>query len=301
LRFVVSGFVKTNNYRRLLLFILCFSALSFILVWLSYNNYLKLLKFDGVVFSLVGVIISLTLVFRLNSSYNKWWEGRQQWGALVNCCRSYSALLDSLLSPSQQEERKKGGVLISNFCFSMKEHLRYSRRTDEFDPEFMNLPDTDDFHIPHHLSAKMYRQIKELKTKEHITEFEAIDCRKNVDRLLDILGACERIRNTPIPFSHSSFIKVSLLIYLGILPFGLISNFGYVSVIITAVMTFALVGIEIISEEIEEPFNTDPNDLPLDYLCQMIRKDVYTILKLDPFREITNSDLTSGISYTIRS
>ena len=96
--------------------------------------------------------------------------------------------------------------------------------------------------------------------------------------MLDVLGGCERILNTPIPFSHSSFFKSFIIIYIFSLPFGFVNAFLYFTIPATALISFALLGVEIISEEIEDPFGKDPNDLPLTHLSNLMRKNVYNLL-----------------------
>ena len=88
---------------------------------------------------------------------------------------------------------------------------------------------------------------------------------------MDSLGACERIRNTPIPFSYSLFIKKFIFIYVTTLPLALVTNYGYYSVLIATFIFYVLVSIEVLAEEIEDPFGKDANDLPTDILCEKIR------------------------------
>jgi putative membrane protein len=97
----------------------------------------------------------------------------------------------------------------------------------------------------------------------------------------DIAGACERIRNTPIPFSYSSYIKQFVVLYALVMPFGLVKEFGYGTVIACMFTFFATMGLELLAGEIEEPFGTDRNDLPLDQIAGRIAADVRTLL-LDP-------------------
>ena len=94
----------------------------------------------------------------------------------------------------------------------------------------------------------------------------------------DITGACERIRNTPIPFSYSSYVKQFVLLYALIMPFGLVREFGYGTVIASMFTFFATMGLELLATEIEEPFGTDRNDLPLDELADRIARDTRSLL-----------------------
>ena len=107
-------------------------------------------------------------------------------------------------------------------------------------------------------------------------EFLAIDT--NLKTFSDIIGACERIKNTPIPYSYSSFLKKFIFIYVVTLPLAFVSNFGYYSAIIATFVFYVLVSMEILAEEIEDPFGVDENDLPTDELCEKIKANVTEIL-----------------------
>jgi len=280
---ILISFKRANNYRRLFKFILVAVVYSGTLAFINIEFIEYKFHLDPVFFSLMGLILSLILVFRLNSSYNKWWEGRQQWGSLINNCRTLSGYLNSIIDQGNKETRAYFAAQIANFCYGLKGHLREHIDYTEFDKTdtnyFENLKKA--VHVPHKIATLILDKIIRIHKDKEIDDIDKLNLKPRIENMIDIMGACERIKNTPIPFSHSSFIKSSLSIYLLILPFGLINSFMYLTIPITAFMTFALVGIEIISEEIEEPFNTDPNDLPLTYLCGIIRSNVYGILGTD--------------------
>ena len=102
-----------------------------------------------------------------------------------------------------------------------------------------------------------------------------------MNALLDSLGACERILNTPIPFSYSLFLKKFVFIYVTTMPLAFVTTFGYYSALIATFVFYVLVSMEVLAEEIEDPFGTDANDLPTDQLCVMIRKNVEQVLEED--------------------
>lgn len=281
-RMLVAGFTHSDNYKSLVVFTLCFSGYSAAIIGMEAADWFSVMRFNTVVFSLIGVILSMILVFRLNSSYNKWWEGRQQWGRLINVCRACA----QHIAPIVQDDpvmTKRWAATIGNFPYALKIHLREESDLEEI--KDMSAEELSDMgathHIPNYVGLKMQQDLETLQKAGRITSMDKHSIAKLVHAMIDILGACERIKNTPIPFSHSSFIQLALIIYLSILPFGLIESFGWMTVFMQAVMTFALVGVEIISEEIEEPFGRDANDLPLSHLSNVIRKDTYAILSVD--------------------
>jgi putative membrane protein len=291
---ILVSFRKANNYKRLLKFILISVVYSGLVTTINLELIHYKPKLDPVFFSLVGLILSLILVFRLNTSYNKWWEGSQQWGMLVNNSRTLSSYLHSIIDVKDKATRSYMAAQITNFSYSLKGHLRDQMDYHDFQetsPDYIE--DLKKYgHLPHKISALLFAKIQELYKNQEISDIDKLIIKPQIENMIDILGACERIRNTPIPFSHSSFIKVSLVIYILILPFGLINSFMYLTIPVTALMTYALVGVEIISEEIEEPFNVDPNDLPLTYLCGIIKKNVYHVLEVElPNNELVNDTI----------
>lgn len=222
------------------------------------------------VYSLVGFVISLLLVFRTNTAYDRWWEGRKKWGALVNDTRNLALKLSVLLE--KKEDRDFFKRMIPNFVFATKEHLRDNRI-----PEEINIDDeavlTKD-HLPNAISQQLYKRIIELKRKGEISEEEFIVLDKNLNALLDSLGACERIKRTPIPYSYSLFLKKFIFIYVTTLPLAFVTDFGYYSALIATFVFYVFVSMEVLAEEIEDPFGKDDNDLPTDDLCKTIKRNV---------------------------
>ena len=222
------------------------------------------------VYSLIGFVISLLLIFRTNTAYDRWWEGRKKWGELINDTRNFSVKLSTMLTNT--EDRDFFMRMIPNFVFAAKESLRSGVKIDEL----QLLPDELAFintkkHQPLSMIQLIYRKLIEAKKNNIISDQDFVILDKNCNKLMDSLGACERIRNTPIPFSYSLFIKKFIFIYVTTLPLALVTNYGYFSVLIATFIFYVLVSIEVLAEEIEDPFGNDDNDLPTDLLCEKIR------------------------------
>lgn len=238
----------------------------------------KVLQNLVAVYSLVGFVISLLLVFRTNTAYDRWWEGRKKWGALVNDTRILSIKLAAILEDENDRDFFKR--MIPNFAFASKEHLRKGVKLDQLlliDDELAILSRKN--HVPNAITSLMYKKIKALKKAGKISEEEALTIDTNLNELLNSLGACERIKNTPIPFSYSLFLKKFIFIYVGSLPLAFVSVFGYFSVLIGSFIFYVLVSIEVLAEEIEDPFGEDDNDLPTDSLSDKIRVNVIEIFE----------------------
>ena len=229
------------------------------------------------VYSLVGFVLALLLVFRTNTGYDRWWEGRKKWGELVNNTRNLAIKLAAL--KISQEEKVEFSRHISNYPFALKEHLREGVDFDELnltDEELKELSTKN--HVPSHLSLYLYAKLNKLRNENIISEIDILNCDINLKTFSDITGACERIRNTPIPYSYSLFLKKFIFIYVTTLPLAFISAFGYWSIILTTFIFYVLVSIEILAEEIEDPFGHDENDLPTNELAAKIKSNVEEIL-----------------------
>jgi len=224
------------------------------------------------VYSLLGFVISLLLVFRTNTAYDRWWEGRKLWGSVVNDTRNLSSLLSSFdLKPAERIDHTD---LIIAFSKSMKEHLRRNKLDLPFPLDESSSVGNQPLWIAHELRKAFH----ELRVTDRIDAIQWQQLNRHLDQLIDSLGACERILNTPIPFSYSLFFKKFIFIYVVTMPLAFVELFEYWSVLISTFVFYALVSMEILAEEIENPFGTDDNDLPLDDICQRIEENVSQIL-----------------------
>ncbi len=280
-----TWFVHIFNFRKSDTFIILWKELVLIALFTLGLTYVEIhfmknqemLKGLMSVYSLVGFVISLLLVFRTNTAYERWWEGRKKWGELVNNSRNLAIKLSTMVN--DKEDKLFFQRMIPNYAFGMKEHLRNGVEIDE-----LNLNEEEQLeivkyeHQTSYLAKKMYARVQKIKDAGEITQMEFLAIDTNLKTFSDIIGACERIKNTPIPYSYSSFLKKFIFIYVVTLPLAFVSNFGYYSAIIATFVFYVLVSMEILAEEIEDPFGVDENDLPTDELCEKIKANVTEIL-----------------------
>lgn len=230
--------------------------------------------------SLLGIVLGLFLVFRTNSSYDRWWEGRKLWGSFVNSTRNLSHKLNAFLDKSDIENRQWFSLMIPNLVYAVKEHLRNGTKLSELkatdDTFFENLRSVK--HVPNRLSSMLYARVNDLYKNKSISGDQLFLLDKELKEFSDILGACERIKNTPIPYSYSMYIKQFIFIYIMTLPLGFVTTSGYLTVAIVILITFVLLSVELIAEEIEDPFGRDINDLPTDELAEKITDNVREII-----------------------
>ena len=231
--------------------------------------------------SLLGIVLGLFLVFRTNSAYDRWYEGRRQWGYLVNNTRSLAIKLNSILDLSSKEDRNFFARMIPNFAFATKEHLRNGVLFDELEIIDENITAELEAaeHKPNLILSKIYDRINKLYKEGIISGEQLFVLDHEIIAFSDIIGSCERIKATPIPYSYSMFMKKFIVTFTVTLPFGLVTEWQYWTVPIVLLIFYILVSIELIAEEIEDPFGTDINDLPTDDLSKKIRQNVQEILK----------------------
>ncbi len=230
------------------------------------------------VYSLIGFVLSLLLVFRTNTAYDRWWEGRKRWGELVNNSRNLAIKISALTD--DPEIRAYFKRMISNYVFAMKEHLREGVKLEELDLTEEEKKELSQFeHKPNYIAQKMYAKLHAMKQSGKLTEENYIVIDVNLKTFSDIIGACERIKNTPIPYSYSMFLKKFIFIYVTTLPLAFVNTFGYYSSLVSIFVFYVLVSMEILAEEIEDPFGKDDNDLPTDDLCHKIKSNVSEVLR----------------------
>ncbi|MFY0625078.1 MAG: hypothetical protein JXR07_02205 [Reichenbachiella sp.] len=282
---LVFDFYSRYVIKRLLPMLIAMTVFTVLLEYLVLDvfeaHYPGILTFH----SILGIFLGLFLVLRTNTAYDRWWEGRKLWGQLVNDTRNLAIKINTFAK--DEETIVFFSHMIPNIVVAMKEHLRES--TDISEMTALTEKDKEGLlnskHQPNYITRAMYNRVKAMREKGDISEFEYFMMDKELKGYTDIIGACERIHTTPIPYSYSMFIKKFIFFYIFTLPFGLLWQFGYWTTIIVLPVFYFLFSLELISEEIEDPFGKDINDLPLDELTKKIRRNVREILNQEALIE----------------
>lgn len=229
--------------------------------------------------TVIGLVLGLLLVFRTNSAYDRWWEGRKQLGVLVNTTRNLAIKLQSYVSEEDYPERNHVLDLIYALAFAIKEHLRlkdFSKIEHEIPVEirarFMAAE-----HKPNFILGQIAKHLSALDSADLISPQQLITLEKETTVLINVLGACERIRATPIPMAYALHLKRVLLVYCSTLPFSYVGVLHWWAIPVVIIVFYTMVGIELIGEEIEDPFGLDDNDLPVDELCEKIKGNINEI------------------------
>ena len=278
---LIFAFHQSDTFRRTLPGILGVAIFTGAVAFLE-NEVIKVeFKNSTAIHSLVGFVLSLLLVFRTNTAYDRWWEGRKLWGSVVNDSRNLAMKVASMVT--DETSRNQIAALIANYSRSLRDHLRGLRNhedfilTDKYDGTYYDKAN----HLPNAVTAALYHEANALHTRQVINGQQLLMLNAQLQSFTDTTGACERVKNTPIPYSYNIFLKKVIFLYVFTMPIGFVREFGYWAMPIVAALFYIFVSIEMIAEEIEDPFGVDANDLPLDQICKNIHMQIDEIMTLD--------------------
>jgi len=240
------------------------------------DNWFYSLKIAPVAHSLIGVALGLLLVFRTNASYDRYWEGRRQWGAIINASRNLARGSVAFIREAP-ELSDRVRTWTAAFAHAAMQRLRNAGGLGDaaaWVPAGDAKRAEKSRNGPLAASIQISTAIAEARRNGAITDHEQMLMDMQVALLIDAAGACDRIHKTPLPFAYVVHLRTALLLFCSTLPFAMLSEFGWGEILVTGMVTFILLGIEEIGVEIEDPFGTDDNDLPLEGFCSTIEKDL---------------------------
>lgn len=272
-------FSKADTFRKLIPIMLLIGCYSALIAYLE-MDYFHLqedshVKNISMMHNMLGFVISLLLAYRTNTAYDRWWEGRKLWGSLVNNSRNLALKLSSFLNDDKDKEYFK--QMIPAYASILHNHLNDNETALQLFDD-VDLQINQYRHLPNQIAQLLFQRINELYTSKKISGNQFIILNNELQSFTDICGACERIKNTPIPYSYSAFIKKFIFIYVLTLPFGYVFSLGYYVVPVVVFIFYVLASLELIAEEIEDPFGSDANDLPTDKIASNIKKHVEELL-----------------------
>jgi ion channel-forming bestrophin family protein len=235
-----------------------------------------------------SIVLGLLLVFRTNTAYDRFWEGRKAWGTLVNTTRNLTRRIWIFVEEEDKSDRiHKTEVLylILAFAIATKLHLRQEPLNVEVlglvgDLQQSALQEAPS--APLKIAFWIEDYLQQQYQLKRVDLYQVTTLNALLDKLVDSLGICERILKTPIPMAYAIHLKQLLLIYCLLLPLQLVGEISYWTGPIVALISFTLFGIEEIGVEIENPFGRDHNDLPLDDICSTMRQNIEHLITLRP-------------------
>lgn len=254
-----------------------FALYAALVVWVVSWLELDLSNFSIAPFGLIGITLSIYLGFRNNAAYDRWWEGRRLWGQLVYDIRNLSRAATALL-----EERKRHRPLLMNalaFCHLLRGQLRNVDATPQA-RAFIG-EEIDGLGSGNRADAMLRRMGRQIGAARRDGVVDGMGYRILDERLAGLAAlqaGCERISGTPLPFAYTLLLQRTAHIVCLLLPFGLVSSAGWATPLFTALIAYTYFGLDALSEELEDPFGTEANDLALDALCRLCEISVLEAL-----------------------
>jgi putative membrane protein len=235
----------------------------------------------------MGTVISLLLGFRSNQAYDRWWEARQVWGAIVNESRTLARQIISYTGNLYEDEaiyhfRRTMIKRQIAWCFGLEKLLRRKTSVRELD-KWLHKKETESLlsydNVPIALLDLHARDIKMALDKGWINSYQQVELDRTLTRLCDAQGKCERIKNTIFPVTYSLYIHFSLLLFICLLPFGIIEYFGFLEVPLVSAIAASFLLIEKMAIHLQDPFENKPTDTPMTTIARGIEKTLNQMLR----------------------
>ncbi len=251
-------------------------SLLFVFSWVVYYYHLSFPHIDFplnvTVFTLMGISLAIFLGFCNSAAYDRFWEGRKLWGSLVIHSRSLSFQLLNYVAASKKEQEYSINLIIA-FTYALKGQLR----SEDVMPEMKRLLPSAFCSILENKKYKTAAILNELTRWLHsqhkagnIDSIEKVRIDQNINELSMILGGCERILHTRIPFVYFVLLHRTVYLYCFMLPFGLIDTISWAMPFFVTFVAYSFIALDAIVDEIAEPFGYDENDLALNNMCENI-------------------------------
>lgn len=255
--------------RLLLLFGFTLLVVYFKTLLLTYHLFL-----NPAIFTLFGIALAIFLGFRNSVSYDRFWEARKLWGALLNITRSLSRQSYNLLNGKEYTpERKAFTNLLIAFVYALKHQLRFTNSQKDIErllPKELAEQVQKAHFKPVLILKELGTWVQEAKNQGKLDSITQLAFEENLNKLSDVIGGFERIASTPIPYTYNVLLHRTVYIYCFMLPFGFVESLGWIMPFIIVFIAYTFVALEAIADDLEDPFGTRPNDLALDTMAQMI-------------------------------
>ena len=232
-------------------------------------------KVNATPFTLLGISLSIFMSFRNNACYDRWWEGRKAWGQVVIEIRSFIRASSVIANPDQRRQLLRG---LCGYAHALGARLRGE---DEFKAAAPWVSDAASL-PPHNLGDGILQslgaRISRLAQYQQISEWRYVTLEQHLKGLTEAQATCERIKGTPLPFPYTLLLHRTIYMFCVLLPFAMAEPLGWLAPLFTAIVSYTFFGLDAISDELEDPFGRDENDLPLDAIVRIIERDVLSAL-----------------------
>lgn len=277
---------KGSSFEKIWPRILVVTVVAIIVTYIELHYNLQGYTLTITPFTLIGVALSIFLGFRNNAAYDRFWEGRKLWGSLVNTSRSLARQAYSLIDSPHEDEslqqfREVFILRIIAFTHAIRCHLRDEDPLDEI-KKFLPPGDLHlvikSTHRPLTILQQLGRDLAYARNKRWLHELNLPFIDAQLVELSNILGSCERIKNTPIPFTYNVLIRRIVATYCFFIPFGLIETTGAATPLVVFMISHAFFGLDAIGDEMESPFDKQPNNLPLMAISRNIEINLLELI-----------------------
>ncbi|MHA4895993.1 bestrophin family protein [Pedobacter sp. PWIIR3] len=259
-----------------------------VLIAIMYNSFhFTRISIPIAVPTILGTVISLLLAFKSNQAYDRWWEARTLWGAIVNDSRTLTRqLLTFVTTPYEDENAYKLCQRMAKrqiaWCYSLGRHLRGQDPLYGLE-RFLSSEDLVTIsaytNVPMAILELQGEDIRTAYKLGWINEYQQVELDRTLTRFSNEMGGCERIKNTIFPATYSIYIHLSLVLFILLLPFGLIEFFGIVEVPLVIAIASSFLLIEKMAIHLQDPFENKPTDTPTSTIAQTIERDIRQMLK----------------------
>ena len=222
-------------------------------------------SFTTAPFALIGVALGIFLGFRNNTSYDRFWEGRKLWGALVNTARTLARQAESVLQPSPDNQvdelRERMTWRTIAFCHALRLHLREEDQPEEL---LALLPAEDHpavgraKHRPLMILRQLGRDLRIAKDQGRVDLGGFLAIEGQLTELANIMGGCERIKATPIPFAYNVLLHRLVAFYCFFLPFGLVDTVHHLTPLVVFLVSHVFFGMDSIVRRLRIPLMMIP-------------------------------------------
>ncbi|MFB2538006.1 MULTISPECIES: bestrophin family protein [unclassified Acinetobacter] len=250
--------------------------LSAIVGGLEHNGIYHFENLPLTAFSLIGLVLSIFLGFKNTACYDRWWEARKLWGNLISVARHLDR--DSRILPQVRRERVIEQTIV--FANVLRDLLRQRSEQPVTAQQFEELNETQQRVLQQHINIPQYSlsliqwEFLQALREGEISDVCYVQLNQHVHELSLVHTGCDRLSNTPIPFAYSVLLHRTVYIFCLLLPFSLGSVMGLATPLVVGLLTYTFLGLDALSTELEEPFGTQSNDLPLDAMVRNIEIDL---------------------------
>ena len=252
------------------LFIVVF--ISAVLVYLSSHQFFSIPAVPAIGFTIFGIILSIFLSFRNNACYDRWWEGRKLWGALIANSRHISR--DSHVLNSEHRDILMYRVML--FTHLLRDRLRAQPQSFEFYHDKVGFSSLQLQQLSKKINAAQFvleaiqKDLVQALRHGEISDIIYAQMNEHVAEMSLVQTGCDRIATTPLPFAYSVLLNRTVYFFCFMLPFSLGATLGLATPLLVGILAYTFLGLDALSSEIEEPFGTQSNDLPLDAMVRTI-------------------------------